>query len=85
MAAAVLPCANLVLDPTIYIGFGWMGVPLFFILSGWLLGAQVIANSTAAVFSLRRFWLRRVLRIYPAVWFELVSVAASVSGVDTRD
>ena len=58
------------LDPTIYIGFGWMGVPLFFILSGWLLGAQVISN-TQATFSLGRFWLRRVLRIYPAVWFEL--------------
>ena len=62
--------AQTLLDPTIYIGFGWMGVPLFFILSGWLLGAQVIASSNAS-FSLRRFWLRRVLRIYPAVWFEL--------------
>lgn len=63
--------AQTLLDPTIYIGFGWMGVPLFFILSGWLLGAQVIASSSAP-FSLRRFWLRRVLRIYPAVWFELL-------------
>ena len=62
--------AQTLFDPTIYIGFGWMGVPLFFILSGWLLGAQVIANSNAR-FSLRHFWLRRVLRIYPAVWFEL--------------
>jgi peptidoglycan/LPS O-acetylase OafA/YrhL len=61
--------AQTLLDPTIYIGFGWMGVPLFFILSGWLLGAQVISNK--AMFSLRRFWLRRLLRIYPAVWFEL--------------
>ena len=25
--------ANSLLDPTAYIGFGWMGVPLFFILS----------------------------------------------------
>jgi peptidoglycan/LPS O-acetylase OafA/YrhL len=62
--------AQTLLDPTIFIGFGWMGVPLFFILSGWLLGAQVIPHSNGS-FSLRRFWLRRVLRIYPAVWFEL--------------
>ena len=62
--------AQTLFDPTIYIGFGWMGVPLFFILSGWLLGAQVIPHSNVP-FSLRRFWLRRVLRIYPAVWFEL--------------
>ena len=64
--------AQTLLDPTIYIGFGWMGVPLFFILSGWLLGAQVIPHSNSPSFSLRRFWLRRVLRIYPAVWFELL-------------
>jgi peptidoglycan/LPS O-acetylase OafA/YrhL len=70
MDAAIFPAQTL-LDPTIYIGFGWMGVPLFFILSGWLLGAQVIVSSSAP-FPLRYFWLRRVLRIYPAVWFELL-------------
>ena len=78
--------ADTVLDPTTYIGFGWMGVPLFFILSGWLLGAQVIANGPSWQF-LRRFWARRFFRIYPAVWAELVVlllVAAAIPGLITQ-
>lgn len=59
------------LDPTVFLGFGWMGVPLFFVLSGYLLGGQVISQPIGARF-LRTFWLKRVLRIYPAVWAELV-------------
>ena len=57
--------AGTLLDPTIYLGFGWMGVPLFFVLSGYLLGAQVIGADINTAF-LKRFWLRRFLRIYPA-------------------
>ena len=78
--------ADTVLDPTSYIGFGWMGVPLFFILSGWLLGAQVLANEPSPQF-LRRFWLRRFLRIYPAVWAELLVlllVAGAIPGLITQ-
>ena len=78
--------AETVLDPTTYIGFGWMGVPLFFILSGWLLGAQVIASQPSPQF-LRRFWLRRFLRIYPAVWAELavlLLVAGAIPGLITQ-
>lgn len=78
--------ADTVLDPTTYIGFGWMGVPLFFILSGWLLGAQVIVGNLSPQF-LRRFWLRRFLRIYPAVWAELLVlllVAGSIPGLITQ-
>ena len=59
--------ANSLLDPTAYVGFGWMGVPLFFILSGWLLGGQVIRADITTGY-LRHFWTRRFLRIYPAVW-----------------
>jgi peptidoglycan/LPS O-acetylase OafA/YrhL len=62
--------ANTLLDPTVYLGFGWMGVPLFFILSGYLLGGQVIQAELSGTF-LKRFWFRRFLRIYPAVWAEL--------------
>ena len=65
--------ADTLLDPTIYIGFGWMGVPLFFILSGWLLGGQVIRAQITFPF-LQTFWKRRFLRIYPAVWTELIAL-----------
>ena len=61
-------------------------MPLFFILSGWLLGAQVIADSLSPQF-LRRFWLRRFLRIYPAVWAELLVlllVAGAIPGLITQ-
>ena len=63
--------ARTLFDPTIYLAFGWMGVPLFFVLSGYLLGAQVIDSELSTKF-LKRFWLRRVVRIYPAVWAELI-------------
>jgi peptidoglycan/LPS O-acetylase OafA/YrhL len=67
--------AGTLLDPTTYLGFGWMGVPLFFVLSGYLLGAQVIGADINVPF-LKRFWLRRFLRIYPAVWAELLILLA---------
>lgn len=63
--------ADSLVDPTVYIGFGFMGVPLFFILSGWLLGRQVIQSDMSFRY-LGRFWGRRFLRIYPAVWVELL-------------
>ena len=45
------------LDPAIYLGFGWMGVPLF-VLSGYLLGGRVLGARFNGAF-LKRFWLRR--------------------------
>jgi peptidoglycan/LPS O-acetylase OafA/YrhL len=46
---------------------GWMGVDLFFVLSGYLIGGQLFdALSRDAAFSFGAFWLRRARRILPA-------------------
>ena len=63
--------ANSILNPTVYMGFGWLGVPLFFVLSGYILGDQIVRQPFSSQF-LVRFWRRRVTRIYPAVWLHLI-------------
>ena len=63
------------LNPVSYFGFGWLGVPLFFVLSGYLLGSKVIDQRLNRGF-ITRFWRRRLLRIYPAVWFHLLVLLA---------
>lgn len=53
---------------------GWMGVDLFFVLSGFLIGSQVLKPlADGCGFSFADFYLRRVFRILPAY---LVMVAA---------
>src|SRR5690554_122203 len=49
---------------------GWLGVPLFFVLSGYLLGGQ-LKNKKLTPHTLLHFWRRRFLRIYPAVWLQM--------------
>jgi peptidoglycan/LPS O-acetylase OafA/YrhL len=49
--------------------YGWMGVELFFVLSGFLIGQQVLAPlARGEGLSFRDFWLRRAFRILPAYW-----------------
>ncbi len=49
--------------------YGWMGVDLFFVLSGFLIGAQVLKPlANGQRFSFRDFYLRRAFRILPAFW-----------------
>jgi peptidoglycan/LPS O-acetylase OafA/YrhL len=52
--------------------FGWIGVDLFFVLSGYLIGGQLLAPLVRGErFNLRRFFARRALRILPAYFFIL--------------
>jgi len=53
---------------------GWIGVDLFFVLSGFLIGRQAWRGD-----SVRRFWFKRVTRILPAYWACLAVVAIGVT------
>lgn len=57
-------------------GFGWTGVDLFFVLSGFLIGRQLLAPLADAE---RPRWgvfcLRRLLRVLPAYWVVLAVYA----------
>jgi peptidoglycan/LPS O-acetylase OafA/YrhL len=52
--------------------FGWIGVDLFFVLSGYLIGGQLLAPlARDQRINLGRFFVRRVLRIMPAYFVVL--------------
>ena len=54
--------------------FGWIGVDLFFVLSGYLIGGQLLAPlARAKPIKLGRFFARRALRIMPA-YFVVLSI-----------
>ncbi|MGK5024377.1 acyltransferase family protein [Janthinobacterium sp. RB2R34] len=62
--------------PGVLVGYGWMGVDLFFVLSGYLIGWQVLrpfaTGTRPAWWSWwRDFMLRRALRILPPYLFVL--------------
>src|SRR5437660_2621398 len=53
--------------------FGWIGVDLFFVLSGYLIGGQLLAPlARDQHINLGRFFARRALRIMPAYFAVLV-------------
>src|SRR3954468_7131740 len=54
--------------------FGWIGVDLFFVLSGYLIGGQLLAPlARDRRINLGRFFARRALRIMPA-YFAILAV-----------
>lgn len=52
-------------------GFGWVGVPLFFTLSGFLVAGTIYRQVSVDRFSLGRFYLDRTLRIFPLAYLFL--------------
>jgi peptidoglycan/LPS O-acetylase OafA/YrhL len=60
-----------------YLNAGWMGVDLFFVLSGYLI-TSILRRTRSDEFFWRGFWVKRVTRILPP--FLLVLLATSVLG-----
>lgn len=55
---------------------GGIGVDLFFVLSGWLLGGQLFKEMESGSINVRRFWTRRWVRTLPAYYVVLILTVA---------
>lgn len=51
------------------INFGWLGVPVFFVISGYYIAVSATNCKTARDFAVKRFF-----RIFPAYWISLIIV-----------
>ncbi len=56
---------------------GFVGVDVFFVISGYLITAIILKEQSANAFTLKNFWLRRVRRILPGLLLMLVAVLAA--------
>ncbi len=56
---------------------GYVGVDVFFVISGYLITSLILRDLQAGTFSLSNFWARRIRRIVPAASFMVLSVLAA--------
>jgi len=63
-------------DLTPLAAHGYLGVDLFFVLSGYLIGGPwVVMRLGGAAVGLGSFWRRRALRVFPAYWAQWLVLA----------
>ncbi|WP_448624888.1 acyltransferase family protein [Geodermatophilus sp. URMC 64] len=68
------PSGNVVIDVLQWPGkqFGWAGVDLFFVLSGFLMGRIVLGeHARTGTFDGRRFTVRRIFKLWPVLYLFL--------------
>ncbi|WP_183981539.1 acyltransferase family protein [Tunturiibacter gelidoferens] len=63
---------------------GYVGVDVFFVISGYLIGASLIAEFRDDRFSLAAFYERRIRRIFPALLAMLIVVSLLFSEVNRK-
>lgn len=56
---------------------GYIGVDIFFVISGYLIGSIILGDLGRGRFSFRNFYLRRMRRILPALLFTVAATLAS--------
>jgi peptidoglycan/LPS O-acetylase OafA/YrhL len=61
---------------------GYLGVDIFFVISGYLITSIILAEYSAGRFSLREFWARRIRRIMPAAAFLIAAVLLAAVVLD---
>jgi len=70
-AVAVLLVIGFHFFPDVFKG-GFVGVDIFFVISGYLISSIIIKNINASTFSFSIFYARRIRRIFPALLFVLI-------------
>lgn len=60
-------------DLSFLVRTGWIGVDWFFVLSGFVLAGTLWAKSLSPG-EVLRFWWRRSVRIFPALWLQLLTL-----------
>lgn len=56
-----------------HLQFGGIGVDLFFVLSGWLLGNQLFRDANKGVINVKSFWIKRWIRTVPVYYAVLTA------------
>lgn len=68
--------------PNLFGAAGFAGVEVFFVLSGFLITSILVSDERAGLMSYRRFYINRVLRLYPALIAVLICVGIVVIVAD---